>query len=97
MQLHCCGLEGPSTYLDYLRKVDPSCYLNNIEGGTLITLGCETFIEYNFWAIRALGVALNWLVLIVQLLILIFYIGWICQIYVNLIYPKSTRLRIYMT
>lgn len=97
LQLNCCGLDGPRTFLDFLRKVHPSCYVDNKVGGTLITPGCHDIIDFTYRGVRVLAVLLNWFLLIVQLIILIFYIGWICQIYTNLIYPKSTRLQIYRT
>ncbi|KAH8412008.1 hypothetical protein KR222_006636, partial [Zaprionus bogoriensis] len=68
MEMHCCGLEGPSSYLDYLRQVHPSCYVNRIEGGTLITQGCEQVIDENFGILQPLAAGVSWYVLIVQLL-----------------------------
>ncbi|KAH8262890.1 hypothetical protein KR044_001707, partial [Drosophila immigrans] len=74
-KLNCCGLDGPRTYLDYLRRVDKSCYVNQLEGGELITMGCNDVINDNFYAVGLLSVALCWFVVLVPFVMFIVYSG----------------------
>ncbi|XP_017111329.1 uncharacterized protein LOC108135215 [Drosophila elegans] len=66
--LQCCGLEGPRSYMSYLRTVPKHCF--NPE---LITLGCSYFIENTFYPMQEAGILVFRLTLFVELIILSFY------------------------
>ncbi|XP_034097648.1 uncharacterized protein LOC117563422 isoform X1 [Drosophila albomicans] len=88
-KLKCCGLDGPRTYLDYLRRVHKSCYDNQTEEGELIKIGCNDVVYDQFQAVRLLAIALCWFVLLVQFIML--------AIYSIFLLKKSRKLRFLRT
>ncbi|XP_030377158.1 uncharacterized protein LOC115626046 [Scaptodrosophila lebanonensis] len=64
VKLKCCGLEGPATYLEYMRKVHPTCYTNQSDlAGSLITRGCEKLLSDKFFPLYLLANFLSYLAL----------------------------------
>ncbi|KAI8038006.1 hypothetical protein M5D96_009047 [Drosophila gunungcola] len=66
--LQCCGLEGPRSYMSYLRTVPKHCF--NPE---LITFGCSYLLVNTFYPMQQAGILVFRLTLFVELIILSFY------------------------
>ncbi|XP_017966751.1 uncharacterized protein LOC108658601 [Drosophila navojoa] len=80
-KLGCCGLSGPRTYLDYLRKVPAVCYRQ----GVLVTRGCESVVYDAFQGVHQLSKLLIWLALGIELVALLLYTRLIIRKYSYLI------------
>lgn len=80
-QMGCCGLSGPQTYLDYLRKVPAVCYRQ----GVLVTRGCEYVVYDAFQGVHQLSKLLIWLALGIELVTLLLYMRLIIRKYRYLI------------
>ncbi|XP_017857015.1 PREDICTED: uncharacterized protein LOC108609780 isoform X1 [Drosophila arizonae] len=80
-KMGCCGLSGPQTYLDYLRRVPAVCYRQ----GILVTRGCEYVVYDAFQGVHQLSKLLIWLALGIELVTLLLYMRLIIRKYRYLI------------
>ncbi|KAH8251506.1 hypothetical protein KR038_009102, partial [Drosophila bunnanda] len=67
-KLQCCGLEGPRSYMEYLRKVPGHCY-----NPQLITLGCWQIMHDLFEPMPRIGYYMCIITLAMEVGFLIFY------------------------
>ncbi|XP_023177476.2 uncharacterized protein LOC111603887 [Drosophila hydei] len=80
-ELECCGLQGPQTYMDYLRQVPDVCYRK----GVLVTRGCEGIVYDTFHGVHWLSKLLSWLALALQLITFLLYLKLLIMKYIYLI------------
>ncbi|KAL7739812.1 hypothetical protein ACLKA6_018057 [Drosophila palustris] len=96
-RLHCCGLDGPRTYLDFLRRVHKSCYVDQTEGGLLNLRGCYDVVYDHFNGVRYIGIALSWFALFLQILVLGLYAGYLIKKHNKVRFFRIRKLRIHVT
>ncbi|KAH8304788.1 hypothetical protein KR059_004156, partial [Drosophila kikkawai] len=79
-KLQCCGLGGPRTYMEYLRKVPGHCYKPQ-----LITLGCGQMVHDLLDPMLRIGRLMRIITLAIELYLLYFYGVIVCKKLASLI------------